>query len=175
MSRTVQMLASMGIAGSWRAWWCCCCYRLGEIGGLGGRATQLRPRRHRRPDQERLLRPRQQPRLLYLRGTFFHNSFVTTAVCCPSRASTLTGLYTDNDRITPAHRPRHRLRTVPRRGVRSEGSARVAQELRIRDGARRQVPEQVRMPKATRYPRNGPTGTVPTLPPKAGRSTRTEA
>jgi hypothetical protein len=32
-------------------------------------------------------------------GTFFHNAFVTTALCSPSRASTLTNLYAHNHHI----------------------------------------------------------------------------
>lgn len=33
-------------------------------------------------------------------GTFFNQAFVTTSLCCPSRATTLTGLYSHNHGIT---------------------------------------------------------------------------
>lgn len=44
-------------------------------------------------------------RHLQEKGTFFHNHFVTTAVCCPSRVSLWTGRQAHNTNVTSVKPP----------------------------------------------------------------------
>jgi hypothetical protein len=86
-------------------------------------------------------------------GTFFHNAFVTTALCSPSRASTLTNLYAHNHHIHQHIDP-----GTGYEQYHAEGYDQKDLPVWLKDSENR---------------RAGPTGMAPTIQSPTGRSTKT--
>ena len=81
-------------------------------------------------------------------GTSFANSYASYPLCCPSRATFLTGQYAHNHGVRTTDSP-HGLQR-PRRQQHPPG---LAAPLRLPDGDGRQVPERLRGQR--RHPRAG--------------------
>ena len=122
---------------------------------------------HRRPALHAAVR-----RLLVGQGLSFRNSFSPYPLCCPARASFLTGRYAHNHHVLlPRGALRLRVLRRPRHGRHR------APAERLPDRLRREVPQRVRRrsapwsPAARRSATSrpaGPTGTAPsTVPPAA--------
>ena len=104
----------------------------------------------------------------------FDRSYVSYPVCCPSRATYLTGQYAHNHGVMGLYPPDRRLRRFDKR----ECAAGLASARRIPHRAPRQVPERLRGPGARgRAARAGATGTPRSTTPRtrcgATRSTTT--
>ncbi len=86
-------------------------------------------------------------RLLAAHGVTFTNAFVTTSVCCPSRATILTGQYSHDTGVLqnfgPASYPAFRDSSTLPVWLSAAG---------YRDGARRQVPERLSDLRARQHP-----------------------
>jgi N-acetylglucosamine-6-sulfatase len=73
-------------------------------------------------------------RLLMEEGTYFENAFLTQSLCCPSRASILTGKYPHNHGIFGNTPPSGGFRTVRERGLEEKTVARELDEAGYRTG-----------------------------------------
>ena len=96
--------------------------------------------------------------LIAAKGCTFANSFVVFSLCCPSRATYLTGQYAHNHHVHGNIPPRRRLLLVRPPGDDLPGRAAAGG---LRHGAHRQVPQRIRPARSrSRSRRGGPTGTA---------------
>ena len=74
-------------------------------------------------------------------GVTFNNNFASYPLCCPSRATWLTGQYAHNHGVRGNQHPGRRLHQA---ATRSHDAAGLAAAQRLLHGSHRQVPERVR-------------------------------
>ena len=117
----------------------------GSIVSIEGHAARAKPRPNvvviETDDQtlEEMRVMRNTLALIGRQGTTFDSNFVTLSLCCPSRATFLTGQYAHNNGVL--------TNAMPNGGYREarphEHARRLAAEGRLQHGARRQVPERL--------------------------------